>query len=89
MKRVVSVSEILDIINSILEDRVLTEQEINEDLQSLGLTSVTFVIMVVELEDTFGIEIPDEYLLFTRLPSVAVVHEVITSLVNNEVIDVI
>ena len=89
MKRVVSVSEILDIINPILEDRVLTEQEINEDLQSLGLTSVTFVMMVVELEDTFGIEMPDEYLLFTRLPSVAVVYEVINSLVNNEVIDVI
>lgn len=89
MKRVVSVSEILDIINPILEDRVLTEQEINEDLQSLGLTSVTFVMMVVELEDTFGIEMPDEYLLFTRLPSVAVVHEIINSLVNNEVIDVI
>lgn len=40
------------------------------DFDSLGLDSITFITMVVALENEFGFEFEDEMLLTTNFPTV-------------------
>lgn len=82
MKTIISIEEILEIINPILEDEILTISDIEEILKDKGLDSIKFVLFIVELENKFQIEIPDEYLLYSKLPTIAEVHKIVNELVN-------
>lgn len=82
MKTIISIEEILEIINPILEDEILTISDIEESLKDKGLDSIKFVLFIVELENKFQIEIPDEYLLYSKLPTIAEVHKIVNELVN-------
>ena len=82
MKTIISIEEILEIINPILEDEILTISDIEERLKDKGLDSIKFVLFIVELENKFQIEIPDEYLIYSKLPTIAEVHKIVNELVN-------
>lgn len=82
MRSSVSIEEILDIINPILEDKILTTSDVKKSLKDNGLDSIKFVLFIVEIENKFQIEIPDEYMIYSELPTVAEVHRVVNELVN-------
>ena len=66
--------EIRDKIAKIIEDYVEEIQlnclKYDKNLKEMGLDSFTFVIVIVEIEEFFGVEIADEYLLQSEMSTV-------------------
>lgn len=66
------VEQILKITNDNLEDGiVIYEHQIEDDLVEYKLDSVSFIKIIVQIEEAFEIEIPDEYLLFSEMNTIA------------------
>ena len=67
---------ILDVVNKCInskEDEDMIEidnTQLDDDLVELGVDSITFIRIVVELEELFEIEIPDEKLLITEMGTI-------------------
>ena len=59
--------KILEIVNINIENVAIKYEQANEDLSLLGMDSITFIKIVVALEETFEIELPDEKLLITEM----------------------
>ena len=68
-----------NIIRAVLEEPEITFDE-NVDLQSLGIDSIKFIQIIIFIEDTFGVEIPDEYLLFSKLDTFEKIEVVLKNL---------
>ena len=73
----INVSEILDIINSVLKISEITEEDINKELADLGVTSIMYISIVIAIEEKYSIVIPDEYLLTTEIGTVKKIHDVV------------
>lgn len=80
----VKVEEILKIINLLLEEDVLTVADIGKKLNDIGLDSIKFVLLIVELEDRFQIEIPDEYMLYSKMGTVLEIYKVVSELIKRK-----
>ncbi len=77
------VEQILKITNDNLEDGiVICEHQIEDDLSEYKLDSVSFIKIIVEIEEAFEIEIPDEYLLFSEMNTIAKMVNVVTKIQN-------
>ncbi|TAH75125.1 MAG: hypothetical protein EWM47_00165 [Anaerolineaceae bacterium] len=70
--------KILEIVNENVENLKLTPDQYNADLSLLGMDSIKFITIVINLEQVFGIEIPDEYLLVTELGSINKMKSVVS-----------
>ena len=68
----------LEIINNAIEAAEISVDHSSDDLSQLGMDSITFIRIVVAVEETFGIEVPDEYLLMTEMNTVDKIINVIT-----------
>ena len=86
MHCLVQLSEILNIINQVLETSEITERDINEDLSILGISSIMFISIVIAIEEKYSIEIPDEYLLFTEIGTVNKILDIVTSVMEEKTI---
>ena len=64
------VDEILNIINLNLPNIEISRNHFGDDLSVLGLDSLTFIQIVVELEDKFSCEIPDSKLILSEMNTV-------------------
>ena len=84
MHDMVKVSEILDIINSILETSEITEKDINEDLSMLGMSSIMYISVVIAIEEKYNIEIPDEYLLNAEIGTVNKIFDIVTTVIEEK-----
>jgi len=51
---------IMETLNELEDEKV--EIGLNDEFKNIGLNSISFVRLVVALEDKFGIEFSDEYL---------------------------
>ena len=65
----VTVEGILHVINSLDNIEVSTEQ-LDESLPDLGMDSISFIQIIVELEEAFDCEIPDSKLLISEMDTV-------------------
>lgn len=74
--------KILDIINENIDNTDIIPDQMDEDLSVLGMDSITFIRIVVKLEEVFDIEVPDEYLLITEMNTVTKMVKVITDTLN-------
>ena len=79
MKKV-SLEEVLAIINLELQEYEVKQEHITENLFNLGMDSLTFIKMVVALEETFDCEIPDSKLLPTEMNTVEKIMNVLQEL---------
>lgn len=75
--------QIEDIIN-ILSNIGIIIENIDKDssifLNEYIEDSIAFISFVVEIENVFGIEIPDEYLLFSEMETLSDVCNIINSI---------
>ena len=62
--------QIAGIIESYVNDLELDENLYETNLAELGINSIAFIQTIVEMEDRFQIEIPDEYLLISERDTV-------------------
>lgn len=65
-------------------DTPIEEIEMIENLYEEGyMDSIEIMELVLEIEDTFGIEIPDSKLLFSELRSIDSISEIIKNELDN------
>jgi acyl carrier protein len=60
-------TEVIKIINETVEDIVFIEAQADSDLRELGMDSISFIQIIVQMEETFGCEIPDSKLLMAEM----------------------
>lgn len=63
------------------EDVVIDISQVsdNQDLTELYMDSLTFIRIVVDIENEFNIEIPDESLLITEMNTVSKIIDVVST----------
>lgn len=72
--------QIAGIIKNYVKDLELDESCYEATLAELGMNSIAFIQTIVEIEDRFQIEVPDEYLLFSEMDTVYKMASVVMSL---------
>ena len=78
----VSTAFVLDIINR--SDKIeVSQEQLKDSLPELGMDSITFIQIVVALEEEFECEIPDEKLLITEMDTVQKMLDVLQSIYAN------
>lgn len=77
--------KVLDIIKTNIGIEICPWQ-LDEDLTVMGMDSVSFIQIVVALEDNFEIEIPDEKLLLEEMGTLNKITMVVASALNAKVI---
>lgn len=81
------VEKVSEIVKENLELEIDSEFELDMDLESLGMTSLSFIGMVVAIEEVFGCEIPDSKLLLTEMNTVNKICQLVSELLSEEVDD--
>jgi acyl carrier protein len=66
----ISIEAVLDLVNTILENTRLTVKQADDDLTRYGMDSISFIRMIVTIEELFEVEVPDEYMLFNEMNTV-------------------
>ncbi len=59
--------KIAAIVASIIEQIDIHTLDYDDDLQQMGMDSISFIRVIVNLEDEFEIEFPDDYLLIDNM----------------------
>ena len=75
----VTVEGILRVVNSLDNIEVSTEQ-LDEYLPDLGMDSISFIQIVVGLEEAFDCEIPDSKLLVSEMDTVRKIFDLLQEL---------
>lgn len=70
--------KVLAIVNTYIEDSVITADQADDDLIALGMNSISFISVVVALEGTFDIEYPDENLLIAQSNTVNILASIVS-----------
>ena len=79
----VSTAFVLDIINR--SDKIeVSQEQLKDSLPELGMDSITFIQIVVALEEEFECEIPDEKLLITEMDTGQKMLDVLQSIYANQ-----
>lgn len=74
------VNRILSIVNLNIENIEITDQQMSVDLMQLGMDSISFIKIIVMLEDEFDCEIPDENLSLGQLNTCDKIYEIISTI---------
>lgn len=75
----VTVEGVLRVINS-LDNIEVSAEQLDESLPDLGMDSISFIQIVVGLEETFDCEIPDSKLLISEMNTVQKMLDVLQEL---------
>lgn len=77
--REIAIKDILDVINE--SDNIdISEEQLEENLSELGMDSITFIQIIVGLEEMFDCEIPDSKLLISEMDTVQKMFDVLQEL---------
>ena len=66
----ITVEKVIEILNLNIENAEITEEKLDEDLCELGMDSLTFVKIIVDLEEEFECEVPDSKLLISEMDTI-------------------
>lgn len=83
MKRV-CLNRVLEILNNNIADANVSNDMLEESLPALGMDSISFIQIIVELEEVFECEIPDEKLLIAEMDTVQKILDVLFELYNEQ-----
>lgn len=81
--KAITIDEVLNVLNS-TEKFVITTEQLEENLSDLGMDSITFIQIIVALEERFECEIPDEKLLITEMDTVQKMIDVLQALYDDQ-----
>ncbi|MCI8371884.1 MAG: acyl carrier protein [Lachnospiraceae bacterium] len=74
---------IVDIIKELIKDISLDLLQADADLVDLGLDSVVFVQLIVELEEKFQVDVPDEVLFISELNTINKMTQLVENLLGD------
>ena len=83
MKKI-AVNQVLEILNANLEDSPITTDELDTSLMDLGMDSITFIQVIVALEEEFECEIPDEKIMISEMDTVQKIINILQSLYDKQ-----
>jgi acyl carrier protein len=73
---------IKEVISQTIPEIELSNENLEDNLQQLGMNSFEFIRIVVLLEEKFGVEIPDEYLLISQMNTIKQIYYVLIKILN-------
>lgn len=73
------IEKIILIVNENIENAEINQDQFTIDLSVIGMDSITFIRIIVALEEVFNIEIPDEFLFITEMNSIEKIAKVVSS----------
>lgn len=73
---------ITEIVTKYVQLKCDDDSILEQSLTEMGMESLIFVRIMVDIEERFGIEIPDELLLRSGLDSIEGIAEVVFSIVR-------
>lgn len=76
----VNLNDLLSLINSNLKDTTITVEKITQNLSELGIESITFIQIIIAIEEWFECEIPDSKLLITEMDTVEKIMNILQTL---------
>ncbi|HII4398136.1 acyl carrier protein (plasmid) [Clostridium perfringens] len=76
----IDINNIIKIINKSINKFEVSLELKDEDLSNLGMDSISFITLIVLLEEELKIEIPDEYLIFEKMNTINKIYNVIQSI---------
>ena len=79
MKKI-ELAPIIEIINDAINNETEVISDIDKDLMDAGMDSITFIQVVLALEDYFECEIPDSKLLLSELNTVNKIYGTLRSI---------
>ena len=80
----VTKEKILDIINNAIEGDAIDPGQLDDDLSKLGVDSIKFIQIIVDIEEAFECEIPDSKLLITELNTVQKIFDTLHKLYESQ-----
>lgn len=75
------IEKMLNIIQTCIGIKIYQNQ-FDEDLANMGIDSISFIQIIVALEEELDIEIPDEKLLLTEMNTFSKMVDVISAVLN-------
>ena len=76
----ITIEKVIEILNANIENAEVTKDKLDEDLFELGMDSITFIKIVVTLEEEFKCEIPDSKLLIGEMNTVNKIIQVLNDI---------
>ena len=73
----ITVEKVIEILNASIENAKLTANKLDEDLSEFGMDSITFIKIIVALEEEFEREIPDSKLLIGEMNTANKIFQVL------------
>ena len=77
----ITVESIIEILNSLDENIMITGEQADEDLTALGVDSIVFIKFIVAMEEEFDCEIPDSKLILSEMNSVSKIYEALKEVI--------
>ena len=74
------VEKIAIIIDSIVEKININTLGPDDDLQQMGMDSISFIRIIVTIEEDFEIEFPDDYLLMDNMNTLNKITDIVMML---------
>lgn len=79
MKKI-ELDQVIEVLNNCMENAHITCEMLDDNLPDIGMDSITFVQIIVSLEERFECEIPDEKLLISQMDTVHKIVDVLQSI---------
>ena len=76
----INTNKVIDILNENIINAKITSDELDQSLIELGVESLTFIQIIVAIEEAFECEIPDSKLLITEMDTVEKIMNVLQTL---------
>lgn len=76
---------VLEIINKNIEEVKIVPEQVDDDLTQFGIDSITFIRIIVSLEEFFEIEYPDEYLLFAHSNTLNKIANIVSNTLEKKI----
>ena len=77
--------KVLNIVKNYVDEMFADKEiEMNESLADLGMDSFNVIYMLLDIEDAFGVQIPDNMLTPELFESAETIHNAVLKLLVNE-----
>lgn len=76
----INTNNVIDILNVNIKNAEITSDKLDQSLIELGMESITFIQIIVAIEEEFECEIPDSKLLITEMDTAEKIMNVLQAL---------
>lgn len=74
------IEEVVDLINHLPREALHLSEPSDVDFQTLGMDSISYIHLIVALEEKYGIEIPEKYLMLNGIRSAQAAADLVNRL---------